>query len=583
MRNNIQKRIWVIIAGLIFATVIIVGRLFVFMVLDGPNWREKAINYTRVVDKPERGIIYDRNGAILTANTQDYRVGVSPAFVTKPDSLATSLTTILQIPKLQVLNMVDPPTSDEEGNENPPPTYVLISRRVNSETAEMLRGLEDQGVQLEPIPRRFYPQDELLCHTLGYLDLNEEGKFGLEAYYQQEMAGQEDSEIIDISPLSVQRGVIAREGADLVLTIDRSIQHLVEQQLKQALEIYGAESGTVIVMDPRTGAILALANMPCYSPANYFEYVTGDGAVTDDVPFPNPAVNAQFEPGSVMKLVTMAAALDSNTVLPSTTYYDAGSIEVGGHVSYNWDKSAPGTTDMTTLLARSLNVGAATIATWMGTDIFYEYLQRFNFGRPTGIDLAGEASGIMPLPGDENWAESFLATNAYGQSLAVTPIQMVSAIAAIANDGYQMQPYLVQEIHAGNGVFMHQPDVQNRPITPKTAELLTNMAVQAVAREVPEAQVPGYTIAGKTGTAQIPGEFGYLEDDVIGSFVGWLPADNPEIVVFVKLDKPTSARWGSQTAAPLFADLVEELVVLLDIPPDNVRLRADVMAARQEN
>jgi cell division protein FtsI/penicillin-binding protein 2 len=237
---------------------------------------------------------------------------------------------------------------------------------------------------------------------------------------------------------------------------------------------------------------------------------------------------------------------------------------------------------MTTLLSRSLNVGAATLATWMGPEQFYDYFQRFGFGRPTGIDLMAEAAGQMPLPGDAFWTESFLATNAYGQGLAVTPLQMVTAAAALANQGNLMQPYIVQEIHNSNGVFEHQPSIVSRAISPETANQLTAMAVTAVAREVDEAQVPGYTIAGKTGTAQIAENGIYLPDDVIGSFIGWLPADAPEIVVLVKLDRPKSAPWGSLTAAPLFADLAEELVVLLDIPPDNVRLRADVMAARDD-
>ncbi|MEJ2747236.1 MAG: penicillin-binding transpeptidase domain-containing protein, partial [Anaerolineae bacterium] len=295
-----------------------------------------------------------------------------------------------------------------------------------------------------------------------------------------------------------------------------------------------------------------------------------------------PFVTRQYEPGSVMKLVTMAAALDSGTVTPQTTYYDAGVLEWGGHKTYNWDRSAPGTTDMTTLLSRSLNVGAATIATWMGADTFYSYFQRFGFGRPTGIDLMSESSGLMPLPGDPLWAESFLATNAYGQGLAVTPLQMITAVSALANDGKIMQPYLVQKIDNGDEVFEHTPTILSRPISEETARQMTTMAVTAVAREVPEAQVDGYTIAGKTGTAQIAENGIYLPDDVIGSFIGWLPADNPEIIIMVKLDRPKSAPWGSMTAAPVFADLASELVVLLDIPPDNVRLQADVMAARQE-
>ena len=284
-----------------------------------------------------------------------------------------------------------------------------------------------------------------------------------------------------------------------------------------------------------------------------------------------------------MKLVTMAAALDSGTVTPQTTYYDAGVLESGGHLTYNWDRSAPGTTDMTTLLARSLNVGAATIATWMGPETYYSYLQRFGFGRPTGVDLMSESSGLMPLPGDTLWTEAFMATNAYGQGLATTPLQMITAVSALANGGEMMQPYLVQKIDNGDDTYEHTPTVMSRPISEETAWQVTKMAITAVASEVPEAQVPDYTIAGKTGTAQIAENGIYLSYDVIGSFIGWLPADNPEIIIMVKLDKPQSAPWGSKTAAPVFADLASELVVLLGIPPDNVRLRADVMAARQEN
>ena len=193
-----------------------------------------------------------------------------------------------------------------------------------------------------------------------------------------------------------------------------------------------------------------------------------------------------------------------------------------------------------------------------------------------------EVSGLMPLPGDTLWIESFVATNAYGQGLAVTPLQMITAASALANEGYLMQPYIVQEIHKGDEAFIHEPTVSNRPIQPDTARAVSAMSVTAVAREVQEAQVEGYTIAGKTGTAQIAENGVYLPYDVIGSFIGWLPADAPEVIVLVKLDKPQSAPWGSQTAAPVFAELMKELVVLLDIPPDNVRLRTDVTAAREE-
>ncbi len=562
MTNSQIRRLWVVLIGLMFAAVIIVGRLFAFQILQGQEWAQRAGNEFYVVAQPNRGNIYDRNGAVLAANGADYQVSVSPNMVLEPLELSMSLASILQRPQYEVLAALQANTP-----------YMMLAGRVSPEMADLILALPYEGVQVDPLPRRFYPQGALMCHELGYVDFEGNGGSGLEGYYQTELAGEAASARVNISPLMVQENIIAREGADLVLTIDRTVQYVVEQYLARGLQQYGARSGTIIVMDPRTGAILAMANLPCYEPYTFFD-------VSDESVLLNPAVSKQHEPGSVMKLVTMAAALDAGVVTPHSTYYDAGVLEVGGHRTVNWDRSAPGTVDMTTLLSRSLNVGAATLAVWMGADTYYDYLQRFNFGRPTGIDLMAEMAGTMPLPGSEVWAESFLATNAYGQGLAVTPLQMISAVSALANNGYLMQPYLVQEVRSAQGTYVHQPMVLSRPISEETAHQVTAMAVTAVAREVYEAQIEGYTVAGKTGTAQIAENGVYLTNATIGSFIGWLPADAPELIVFVKLDRPTASPWGSQTAAPLFAELVSELVVLLNIPPDSVRLQADVLAAR---
>jgi cell division protein FtsI/penicillin-binding protein 2 len=562
MKSSQVRRLSLIAAGLVVATVIVIGRLVVFQIIEGEEWAEKTLDTVPVVDRPGRGVIYDRHGAVLAVDKQDYQVGISPNLVTNPEELSLALAPILEESRLQLLTAM----------ESSAP-FELLSPRVSQEVAEAIRGAdEDEVVQLDPMPRRFYPQGSLMCHVLGYVDLGGNAGGGVEGYYQNELAGEAASADVSISPLAEQPSVIAREGADLVLTIDRSVQFTVERHLKEALVEHGAVSGTIIVMDPRTGAILAMASEPCYEPNEWYE--------ADDAVLLNPIVTQQYEPGSVMKLVTMAAALDSGTVTPTTTYNDTGELWVGGHRTVNWDRSAPGTVDMTTLLSRSLNVGAATLATWMGADKFYDYYSRFGFGKPTGIDIFAESTGLMPLPGDAYWNDSFLATNAYGQSLAVTPLQMISAVAAIANGGYLMQPYVVQEIHDATGVHVHEPRVSSQAIGREAANQLTAMAVTAVNQEVPEAQIPGYTVAGKTGTAQIAENGIYHPTDVIGSFIGWLPADAPEIVVFVKLDRPTSAPWGSMTAAPTFAKLTKELVVMLDIPPDEIRLQPDIVAAR---
>lgn len=556
---------WVVIIAFVLAAVIIAARLVLFQVLEGARWKELGEESQRVnvVDRPDRGLIYDRSGAVLAGNSADYQIGVSPSLLAGEDAeeIATALAPILQKPRSEILAALQA--------EEP---YVLLAGRVPPDVAEAVRDLDYDGIKLDPLPRRIYPQGKLACHVLGFVDFDGTGGGGVEGYYQQELAGEAASEVRSISPLTPQRSVIAREGSDLVLTINRSVQYLVEQHLERAIFEHGAHSGTILVMDPRNGDVLAMANYPCYSPYHFYQ--------EDPALLTNPAISRQYEPGSVMKLVTMAAALDSGTVTPSSTYYDSGVIQVGGHSTYNWDRSGPGTTDMTTLLARSLNVGAATIATWMGPETYYTYLERFNFGRPTGIDLMAEASGTLHLPGSPYWTESFIATNAYGQGIAVTPLQMAASAMALANEGQLMQPHVVQEIHSDGRIFVHEPTVLSQAVSRETANQLNAMAVTAVQRETQTAYVEGYTIAGKTGTAEIPENGVYLSDATIGSFIGWLPADDPELLILIKLDRPTSSQWGSMTAAPVFATLVEELVVLMNVPPDAVRMEAGIGEAR---
>jgi cell division protein FtsI/penicillin-binding protein 2 len=566
MNVSQQRRLWIVLGALFVFTVVVVSRLVYFQVVREEELTElgRSMSTGIYVAQPSRGIIYDRNMGVLAGNGNDYQVGVSPSQVNAPEELATILAPILEVRRSVLLAQLS--------SDSP---YELLAGRISPETAALIRQLpEIDQLQLDPLPRRIYPHNELLCHTLGYDDFSGIGGSGLEGYYQTELAGEAASATVNLSPLIQQESVIAREGDDLVLTIDRTVQYVVENRLQEAMDKYQAQSGTIIVMSPKTGAILAIASLPCYSPYTFFE--------ADPDLLLDPAISKQYEPGSVMKLITMAAALDSGTVSPQTTYYDSGIIVMGGHPIYNWDRSARGTVDMTGLLANSLNVGAATIAKWMGPEIFYNYFQRFNFGRPLGIDLSAEAGGQLPLPGDELWTETNLGTNAFGQGLAATPLQMLSAVSAIANDGYLMQPYIVQEIHKDGQILEHHPSVISRPVSEQTADMVTAMAINAVRTEVYGAQVPGYTVAGKTGTAQIPEGGIYNPTDTIASFIGWLPADDPEIIVLIKLDRPHASPWGSTTAAPTFAELATDLVALLDIPPDDVRLQQEILAARSQ-
>jgi cell division protein FtsI/penicillin-binding protein 2 len=368
----------------------------------------------------------------------------------------------------------------------------------------------------------------------------------------------------------LQRFLPSAAGKDLVLTIDRGVQWIVEEELRSGIAKYGAKGGSIIVLEPQTGAVLGMANWPDYNPNQR------SAAATDFNRFTNVAVSAIYEPGSVFKIVTMAAGLDTGVITPTTVMTDSGYIIVGERSIYNSDRRANGQVNMTEALARSLNVITAQVADQVGRDDFYRYVRRFGFGDRTGIDLADEVPGLLKTPGSEDWSLSELGTNSFGQGLAVTPLQMVNATAAIANGGKLMRPYVVQARLDGEQVLYAQPEVLTQAIGPETARDLTEMMVETVDTGNSAARVPGYRIAGKSGTAQIPTLAGYLKDATIVTFVGFAPADAPEFVLLVKLDQPDPAisTWAAYTAAPVFSQVSRRLFDYLSIAPDEIRAQA---------
>ena len=557
MSNEQTQRLNAVLFLIAVAGLVIFIRLVDFQLLNAEEWKARQIKLVQIQDVPDRGLILDRHHNIMAGNGADYSIGASPSLIYNKREVAAALAPILQINSYEIL-------ADLESTSSFDTQYVRLKYRASEEEAEAIRKLDFYGIQIDPEPRRIYPQGSSACHLLGISNYDNVGINGLEEFYNGDLAGQEANTQASVSPLELQTYALATEGRDLVLTIDRTVQHLVESKLAEAVDYYGAEGGTVIVMEPDTGAILAMANHPCYDPFNYFE--------SDPKLFTNPATSIHYEPGSVMKLVTMAAAIDSGTVLPSSSYFDQGVIEVGGTRIYNASRASYGSMEMKFVIAYSLNVGAAQLALDVGPDGFYNYLKKFRFAQPTGVDLSNEADGVVHFPGDSIWTITSLAANSYGQGMTTTPLQMVSAVAAIANDGWQMQPYLVEEVRKGEEVlFSREPEAASRPISAQTAREVTEMATFAVAHQIHQAQVPGYAVAGKTGTAEIPEEGGIYGDDTIASFIGWMPPEDPAFIVLYKLDRPTRSIWGSETAAPAFSTLAQELVVLLDIPPDAIR------------
>lgn len=566
-QQTINSRLSLVTGGLILFSIFLLLALVRLQQLSPAVRQELEIrsqNNTRSIKRlpAVRGVIYDRDGIPLAFNVLQYEIGVSPNLVTEPERIAQQLGVILNIDEFEVYNRIiqDVP-------------WVQIARPVSAELGQQIDDLEEISIVIDPLSSRAYPQGELAGPIIGFTiesnDNNSRGVLGVESTYNNELAGRPTDQTVSTIPLDVPIDYDSQNqrGRDVVLTVDRDIQYWMEYELARGIEQYDADGGVIIVMNPRNGAILAMAQNPSFDPNNFVQ-------VEDNSILRNMAVSDVYEPGSVMKILTVASALDAGVITEDWTYNDTGSLEIGGIEHVNWDLRSHGVVDTSGLLVNSLNIGAATVALELEPEPFYRYFRRFGLGQLTNIDLPAEEVGIMRVPGDQGWNEADFASNSYGQAISVTPIQMVTAFSAIANDGLMYQPHVMHQIINGDEIRNAQP-VPSRVVSSETANIVTDMMVRVVNEGSTLAQVQGYTIAGKTGTAQISSPLGYeagVEGATIASFIGFFPADAPQVVVYVRLDRPRVSRWGSQTAAPLFRDVAQRLALLLGIPNDNVRL-----------
>lgn len=408
---------------------------------------------------------------------------------------------------------------------------------------------------------RFYPQNEMAAQVVGFLGGYQIGQYGLEEYYEMYLQG-ESGLTRRFNFLNLDKTDLDFEpdcGSDLYLTLDYNIQFQAERLLHQAKEDWGIAGGTIIVSEPKTGRILAMANYPSYNPNDYGQ--------EEMVRFLNPAIQSLFEPGSIFKVVTMAAGLNEEKVTPETTYYDSGSVSVGGPPIYNYRQRVWGEQTMTDVLNKSINTGSVFVQQELGRDLFLEYVERFGFTRPTGIDLAGEEFSTNKTL-RRGYARD-LATASFGQGIATTPIQLVTAINAIANDGVMMKPFLVdRRVDSRGQIHYTEPEELGRVVSPRAATQTTLMMVDVVSEGYGSlAQIKNYLVAGKTGTAQIPkAGGGYLEETIHG-FFGYVPALDPAFSILVKLDAP-SAINSSESAAPIFKELGQYILNYYQIPPD---------------
>lgn len=527
---------------------------------------------------PARGLIYDRDGVLLATNGTMYYIEIEVRQLTETSrrEIASVLSKLLVLP---VDDLYAQLTYDWAANgqfrirlTRDDPRLGRLPIRLDPTVATVLKEFladplapDMTGLDLVPTYQRHYPNGTLAGHVLGIVNQEGEGFFGVEGYYDDWLSGKSITVERTFLPPDARLEPDPPAGVNLVLTIDADIQQLAEIALSEAIDESESEAGQIIVMDPRNGEILAMAAWPTLDPNDYEPWLL---KAEDDESAITPAVAAQFEPGSTFKIVTMASALSAGAVQPNDVFVDTGLIEVGGVPIRNWDYGAWGPQTMIGCMRYSLNVCLAWVASQkLGTSTFYNYLTEFGVGQLTGIDLAGEVAGQLRTPRHPEWTESDLGTNAFGQGVSVTPIQLITAATAIANGGVMVQPHVVLEVASPQGTYRPRPVVLGRPVPPEAAQTLTGMLAESLGGETRQAAVAGYQLAGKTGTAQIPGEKGYDPKWTIASFVGWGPLPNPTFIVFVRLDKPRSSPWGSVVAAPVFQEVVERLVVYLDLPP----------------
>jgi cell division protein FtsI/penicillin-binding protein 2 len=539
-------------------SIIVVVRLVAYQV---PGNAASGAGVITEPDESARGRIIDSNSVLLATDTYKWEIYV------RPKELQDSADQVRLITGLAEVLGYSEETLRSELSDAP---ELLIADKEATETqCEAIKQLGDPNL-VWCIPRRtrVYPMGYLGASLIGFANLDQKGAAGAEWSYDDWLRGTSEwpnsrlpNSQAEPLPESWKLYLPSPNGRDLVLYMNSALQHMTEKRLAEAVDYYGAESGSIIVMDPRTGGILALANAPSLDPNNYAE--------APKELWGNSAVRDSYEPGSVFKLITYAAALDSRKITPETVFQDSGTLTVSGRTIKNAEEQAYGEVTAQEALAKSINVVAAQICLDMGSETFYRYVRQFGFGKPTEVDLNYESEGIVKSPGNRYWSQYDQAANSFGQGISVTALQMLNAVAAIANNGALLQPQATRALVLDGQVYPVPPRKMRQTIRPETAQTLARMMVYNVESSSNPSSVPGYRVAGKTGTAEIPTEQGYTSEETITSFVGFLPAADPQIVILVKLEKPQRSTWAEHVVVPVFAEVALEAVQILGIEPDD--------------
>ncbi|MCK5084134.1 MAG: penicillin-binding protein 2 [Candidatus Pacebacteria bacterium] len=567
-KNDFVFRVYMLIGLVVIVFCVILFRLFQIQIIKHDFYKALAENQHEFFQKtvPRRGEIfikdlYSEKLCPLAVNKELNIVYAIPKNIENKKEVSGRLSGILDIESEKIFNII---------NKKDDP-YEVIKNKVTNDVAEKVRNENIIGIDIAPEIVRYYPSNYLASNIVGFLGYsgNEKtGQYGIEGYYNDRLKGamgfleiEKDASGNWIS-FGLKSSQAPKDGDDIVLTIDQTIQYISEKKIREAVEKYGAQRGDLIVMDPITGAVIALAQYPNYNPNEYFKE-------EDMGVFLSSGVHSVYEPGSVQKPITLAIGIDLGKIGPNTTYEDKGSLKIDGWPISNSDGKVNGKQTMIQVLEKSLNTGTVFAANQVNKNDFYKYLKNFGLNELTGIEIVGETKGS--LSNLKNKTDISYATASYGQGISVTPLAMLNAISSFANGGKLMKPHIVSEFVNVDGISEKvEPQIIRRVVSARTANLVSAMMVSVIKNgHAQQAKVEGYDFAGKTGTAQIPKKEGrgYEEDKTIHTFVGFGPMPNPKFSILVKLDEPQNASYAADTTAHIFRELSQELVNYYNIPP----------------
>tara|TARA_B100000315_G_scaffold258219_1_gene309570 strand:+ start:6603 stop:8264 length:1662 start_codon:yes stop_codon:yes gene_type:complete len=540
-----------------------VTRLVILQVVDSPGLSREAQGQHQKIQsvEPGRGIISDRRESILAINSTVPSLYGDPLQCSNPRETARAVASVLGLNADHI-----------EQKLRSQKSFVWIKRRIDDHAADQLSHIDGIGVIKEP--QRVYPNGDLLAHVLGFARVDGDAREGLESKYDQSLRGKRGRVVMDRDALG--RPIFSKAfeeqlpavGHDIVLTIDKSIQYVAETALDEGIELTQAKGGSVIVMDPGTGEILAMTARPTFDPNAMQQHVPEQWRDHGR----NRVVTDYYEPGSTLKIVSAAAALNEGIFhSDDRVFTENGRYRIPGTKRVFTDATPHDWLTFSEIIERSSNIGMVKITQKLGEESFSKYLHSFGFGEKTGIDLAGESYGL--LQPRERWSRGSLASLAIGYEVGVTPLQLITAAAALANGGFMMQPYLVAEIRDGDGHIVRsvKPYKKRKAISTQTAAEMTEILSRVVSQgTATRASLPSYVIAGKTGTARKfdPEIQSYSQDKLVSSFFGFFPARHPQLIILVIIDEPQTASFGGVVAAPVFRRIAEQAVSHFNILPD---------------